>query len=116
MKKEAIKIKRDIHFKRRGGYARIIKVKCKKCKRLLFIYQKDGPGWLKRCYFNRILWPQKYSSVKEKNIKNLICECGETVGITSRHVFRSDGITPDGRLAFELIKGKFERSYPPKIK
>ena len=41
MGKEEIKIKRDKYFRKRGSYARIIKVKCAKCNKILFSYQKE---------------------------------------------------------------------------
>ena len=45
-------MKRDKYFKERGGTAKIIDVCCLSCGNILFVYQKDGPGWLKRCYLN----------------------------------------------------------------
>lgn len=109
MKKEIIKIKRDEYFRKRGSYCRIIKIKCAKCKKVLFQYQKDGPGCLKRCYSNRLIG-------KRLNFKkNLVCSCGNLIGTPLRHVFRSDGITPDGRMAFEMIRKRFERTYSLKL-
>jgi len=100
--KEEINLKRDKYFRKRGSYAKIIKVKCAKCGGLLFLYQKDGPGWLKRCYFNRIISEREFSPNK-----NLEC-CG-VIGTPMKH--------KDGRDAFKLIRGKFKRSYgSPKIK
>ncbi len=110
-------MKKDKYFLARGGTAKIINVNCAKCGKLIFVYQKDGPGWLKRCYLNRIISPEKYSSLqKDKRIrttsdlKNLACECGEIIGNPIQHTFRSDNVTPDGRLAFHLIRGKFKRT------
>jgi len=102
-----MKIKKDKYFKERGGTAKIIKLMCTNCGKLLFLYQKDGPGWLKRCYLNRIIAPEKYANlqhnVKEtKNLNNLVCECGSIIGFPTKH--------KDGRLAFALIRGKFKRS------
>ena len=96
MKKDVIKIKRDKYLRKRGSYAHIIKVKCAKCNKVLFSYQKDGPGWLKRCYLNRIISEKKFSA--DKNLK-----CCGIVGVSIKH--------KDGRDAFKLIKGKFKRTY-----
>ena len=101
MGKEEIKIKRDKYFRKRGSYARIIKVKCAKCNKILFSYQKDGPGWLKRCYLNRIISKKSFSLNKK-----LVC-CG-VIGIPIVH--------KDGRCTFHLIRNKFKRTYSPKIK
>lgn len=102
MKKEEIKIKRDRYFTKRGGYARIIQVKCAKCNKVLFLYQKDGPGWLKRCYLNRIISKKKFNPLQK-------LRCCEVIGIPIKH--------KDGRNAFQLVKGKFKRTYgSPKLK
>lgn len=103
-----MKIKKDKYFRERGGSAKIIKVQCTKCENILFFYQKDGPGWLKRCYLNRIISPENYHNLQfnknltEKNLGNLICSCGSVMGSPIKH--------KDGRLAFHLIRGKFKRS------
>ena len=87
----------------------MINVSCMKCGKELFVYQKDGPGWLKRCYLNRILGPEKYEklqhdkTIKEPmDLKNLKCDCGIVIGSPMKH--------KDGRLAFHLIRGKFKRT------
>ncbi|MEK6855810.1 MAG: hypothetical protein AABX66_01485 [Nanoarchaeota archaeon] len=100
---------KDKYFRERGKTAKIIDVSCANCGSLLFVYQKDGQGWLKRCYLNRIISPDKYSNLKNnKNIKkesdliNLICKCGTVVGSPITY--------KDGRLAFHLIRGNFKRT------
>ena len=96
-----MKIKKDKYFRKRGSYARIIKISCAKCKTVLFLYQKDGPGWLQRCYSNRILSNKKFPSDKKLS-------CCMTIGLPVTH--------KDGRKAFSLIRGKFKRSYgSPKL-
>lgn len=100
-----MKIKRDKHLRKRGGTAKIINVLCAKCGNLIFVYQKDGPGWLKRCYFNRIIGMKP----NNQNSKRLLCKCGELIGLTVKH--------KDGRLAYRLIRGKFKRTnYKEKLK
>ena len=102
------KIKRDKYLQERGGTAKFIKVSCSKCGNLIFVYQKDGPGWLKRCYLNRIITPEFYKTLqKDKRIvspsqlSNLICSCGSLIGTSIQH--------KDKRLAFHLIRGNFIR-------
>jgi len=102
-------MKKDKYLNARGGTAKIINVSCSNCQKVLFVYQKDGPGWLKRCYLNRIISPDKYSKLqkdkslkKESDLSNLICECGNVLGSPMKY--------KDGRLAFQLIRGKFNRS------
>ena len=95
-----MKIKKDKYFRERGGTAKIIKVSCMNCGRLLLLYQKDGPGWLKRCYLNRIIYQRKENKINELN--NLTCKCGNLIGSPMKY--------KDGRTAFALIRGKFKRS------
>ncbi len=102
-------MKKDKYFRERGGSAKIINISCVSCGRIIFVYQKDGPGWLKRCYLNRILEPIKYSKMQKdnkitapKDFDNLVCICGSIIGSPMKH--------KDGRLAFHLIRGKFKRS------
>lgn len=91
----------------RGGTARMIDISCAKCGSLVLNYQKDGIGYLHRCYINRITAPEKYAKLQgfditeTKDLPNLICDCGEVIGHPMRHA--------DGRLAFRLERGKFKR-------
>jgi len=107
MEKLEFKIKNDRYLAKRGGTAKIIRVICASCKETVFIYQKDMPrGWLKRCYLNRILAPEKWESLQYKinnidQLSNLTCTCGSILGTPMKH--------KDDRLAFKLIKGKFIR-------
>ncbi|MDP3882291.1 MAG: hypothetical protein Q8Q31_05430 [Nanoarchaeota archaeon] len=101
-------MKKDKYLRERGGTAKIIDVECSKCSSLLLTYQKDGPGWLKRCYLNRIISPPNMAELnKNPLIKStadmpyLKCSCGEVIGSPMRY--------KDGRLAFHLIRGKFKR-------
>jgi|SRR3989339_821180 len=102
-----MKIKKDKYLRERGGTAKIIDVSCMACSNLIFVYQKDGPGWLKRCYLNRIISPEKYSELKNKvkkpeEVGNLVCVCGKVIG--SPFLYR------DGRITYHLIRGNFKRS------
>ena len=107
---------KDKYFVQRGGTANIIDVSCASCKKLILTYQKDGPGWLKRCYLNRIIGPQKYAKLQnDKAIKNsdnlshLVCSCGNILGIPIQY--------KDGRLAFQLVRGTFKRvNHKDKVK
>lgn len=101
-------MKKDKYLRARGGTAHMIDVYCVSCGRLILYYQKDGPGWLKRCYLNRISGPEKWEKLQNnKNIKepsdlpNLVCDCGEFIGCPMLY--------KDGQLAFRLERGKFKR-------
>lgn len=67
------------------------------------LYQKDGEGFLVRCYLNRIFAPQELEhlqrsrSVKEpKDLPALRCpSCDALLGVPARY--------KDGRLCFRLV-------------
>jgi len=106
--KERIKIKKDKYLRERGGTAKIINLACAKCGNILFAYQKDGSGWLKRCYLNRIIAPEAFANLQFqftastiKKMKNLICTCGNVIGTPM--LYR------DGRIAYHLERGTFQR-------
>ncbi|VVB80172.1 Uncharacterised protein [uncultured archaeon] len=98
MTSKKIKIKRDKYFRARDSCTRILKIRCAKCNKILFLYQKDGRpgGWLKRCYLNRII------SQKEIN-PSANLKCCKVIGIPYKY--------KDGRIALKLVRGNFKRSY-----
>jgi len=115
MTEEKLKIKKDRFLRERGGTTKIVNVSCVKCGKLIFVYQKDGPGSLKRCYLNRIIEPEQFSKLKKdpniketKDLKNLTCSCGQIIGSPIRY--------KDGRLAFHLIHSNFKRSLNKEVK
>ena len=65
MKAIQFQLLRDKYRNARGGYARFINVYCEKCETLLALYQKDGPGPLRRMYVDRIHAPKVNSQKKE---------------------------------------------------
>ena len=67
-----MKLKNDIYRKSRGGYSRLLEIRCSSCDMQLFNYQKDGPGIIKRMYLDRIYGDVKGSSLKCKNCGRLI--------------------------------------------
>lgn len=71
MKALRFKLKSDNYRRSRGGYSRFLNVYCAKCKSHIFLYQKDGPGPLKRTYLDRILAPKHLSKYQELNIKSV---------------------------------------------
>ena len=70
-------LKFDRFRKNRGGYSRLLRLTCEKCANQITLYQKDGPGPLKRLYVDRIV----KSSVKIDG-KFLNCDsCKEVLGV-----------------------------------
>jgi len=105
---QKIKLKQDKYKKVRGGYSRFLEIKCEKCSNVIAIYQKDGPGPLKRMYADRIFSPEKLSKLqnkKNKKIPNLVCsKCKQVIGIP--YIYQKEK-----RPAFRL----FERAVTKKI-
>jgi len=69
--------KNDRYKKIRGGYSRLLQISCQKCDSLICLYQKDGPGNLRRMYLDRISNPK----VPIATPKNLICPKGHILGV-----------------------------------
>lgn len=98
-----LKLKNDKYRKARGGRAYFIDLICAKCDNVILKYQKDGNGTLKRCYLNRIFYPDEleklqYSVRNLNDFKNLVCKnCDSVIGTPMLH--------HEGRFAFKLRKG-----------
>ena len=67
MSKSKFSLKRDKYKSARGGYSRLLSVCCRKCESIVVVYQKDGPGNLRRLYLDRIFAPD--SLVGLQNLK-----------------------------------------------
>lgn len=78
------KFKKDKFSNARGSYSRLVNVNCRKCNNLVAVYQKDGPGNLRRMYFDRIFSPESLVNLQKKNIKEIpqlkCAKCGEIIG------------------------------------
>ncbi len=93
MTRRPFALKHDRFWKNRGGYARLLAIRCEKCKEILCYYQKDGPGLLKRIYIDRII--KTYARAEKK----LTChKCGHVLGV--RYIYEKEK-----RPAFMLFEG-----------
>ena len=68
--------KSDKYKKVRGGYSRLLDISCQKCGEHICLYQKDGPGNLRRMYIDRIIDPKVSVSKKD-----LSCPKGHLIGV-----------------------------------
>ncbi len=68
--------KKDIYREVRGGHSSFLEISCHHCDKKTLIYQKDGPGELKRMYLDRIVSPENIVELQKLSIKkvpNLVC-------------------------------------------
>lgn len=73
---ERLKPKNDAYRKARGGRSRFLDLFCESCGAFLALYQKDGPGPLKRMYVDRIVAPKMSGRAKQ-----LTCaSCKKVIG------------------------------------
>ncbi len=83
-KKTNFSFKRDKYKSTRGGHSRLLDVCCRKCESTVVVYQKDGPGSLRRLYMDRIFAPDELSNLQildMKKIPILKCKkCDEVLG------------------------------------
>ncbi len=101
MKRGSFFFKRDKFKHARGGYSRLLDISCRSCETPILVYQKDGPGNLRRLYMDRIFSPEKLTGLEKGNVKNvqpLRCpKCSEIVG--TPYIYKKEN-----RLAFRLYQ------------
>ncbi len=99
------KLQNDRYRKTRGGYSRLLQISCQKCGSLICLYQKDGPGNLRRMYIDRIFNPKIFLSRKD-----MTCFKGHLLG--TRIIYKKEK-RPAFRLFVDSITKKiikFNRS------
>jgi len=94
--------KKDRYSKARGGYSKFLNIYCTGCKNFILLYQKDGPGILKRLYMDRIFAPSELVDLQKADYKeNLICKhCKNIIGFPIVY-------EKEKRKAFHLKQGSF---------
>lgn len=106
MEKKKFKLKNDKYRKTRGGYSRFLLIRCSKCETPFALYQKDGPGPLKRMYLDRILAPEALAGLEKlhiKDVKHMICpKCKQSIG--TPYIYDKEN-----RLAFLLNPTSFTK-------
>jgi len=94
--------KSDKYRKKRGGYSRLLQISCQKCGSTVCLYQKDGPGNLRRMYVDRI-----FENKIPLSGKNLVCPKGDLIGI--KMIYKKEK-RPAFRLFIDSIKKKIVKS------
>lgn len=96
------RFKKDEYRAARGGRSEMLDLRCDRCGKHVALYQKDGPGPLKRMYLDRIFKPAALADLATvtsvKKLRNLTCSgCGEELGIPMIY-------DKEERLAFKLFE------------
>lgn len=95
-----LSFKNDGYRKSRGGHSRWLLLYCEKCKNNIAVYQKDGPGILKRLYLDRIIIPENIKNILSKE---LICnKCEKVLGVST--VYKKED-----RPAYRLFVGAISK-------
>ncbi len=63
--------KKDKYKSARGGHSRLLNIYCRKCEEEILVYQKDGPGNLRRLYMDRIFFPKELTGLQTGSIKDI---------------------------------------------
>jgi L-amino acid N-acyltransferase YncA len=100
MTKPEFKLKKDKFKSFRGGYSKLLDIYCRKCENIVAIYQKDGPGNLRRMYLDRIFYPENLTNLQNLNLKDIpelkCSKCGQILG--SPYIYEKES-----RPAFRLF-------------
>ena len=81
----------------RGGWSRILVIICEKCNTTVCRYQKDGPGPLKRMYWDRII------DVVPSKDRFVCSHCGADMGV--KIVYEKEK-----RIAYRLFQDSIKKS------
>jgi|JI9StandDraft_1071089.scaffolds.fasta_scaffold09790_3 hypothetical protein len=92
-------------FTLRRGAPALLEISCSSCGHYLVTYQKDGPGPLLRCYWDRIHAPEEMhrlqDSCEEKTCEILACPgCEKKIGEKALY-------EKESRMAFFLVEDSF---------
>jgi len=76
--------KKDKYKIARGTHSRLLNLFCRVCGKKIITYQKDGPGNLRRLYFDRIFSPKNLANLRSEPLNavpTLRCpKCKEDIG------------------------------------
>lgn len=98
------RIKKDVYYREHQNRTSIVRIFCRECGTKLLLYQKDGKqGWLKWCYFDRIIKPWF-------NSRNSNMQCPKCNRVIGKKTVRK------GRLSYEIIRKSFKRRTIVRVK
>lgn len=83
--------KNDKYKRSRGGFSKLLDIRCRKCRQEICLYQKDGHGALYRLYIDRI-----FNSTIPLNNKSISCHNGHILAMKILY-------QKENRIAFRLF-------------
>jgi hypothetical protein len=105
---------KDMYSDNRGGHSKFVDLYCENCGVHVLLYQKDGPGPLKRLYLDRILAPSEFTSLQSvEKLPDLYCKtCNRLLAIP--YVYERENRRSYALLAYVTVDKKGKGGYPPK--
>ena len=105
--KTTIQLKNDRYRKVRGGTTRVLQITCvgtpnHPCGQLLCIYQKDGPGILRRLYLDRIIENTLVERKAGSSVFIMCPKCKRDVGLY--YPYKKEDNRPAYRLFADAVK------------
>lgn len=107
-----LQFKKDDYRVARGGRSQFIDLLCDRCGKHIALYQKDGPGPLKRMYIDRIVGPESLVRllVSVRSVKKLpafsCSSCKEELGVPMIY-------EKEKRLAYKLFQSVLVKKKHP---
>lgn len=110
---QKFKLIRGRYKSSRGGDSKFLEIYCLNCGQHLLLYQKDGPGSLKRMYLDRILAPESLTDLHHATkVPNLICtKCNRLIAVYT--IYEKEQRKAYGLLVGTIIKKSGKGFYPP---
>ncbi len=113
-KKQKFHFKKGVFTNNRGGTLKFLNLYCEHCKIHILLYQKDGPGHLKRLYLDRIVAPDSFVGLEELDIKDiprLVCQnCGRLIAIPD--IYKEENRKVYSLLSYTFIPKIGKGEYP----
>lgn len=108
------RFKKDAFKTSRGGRSQFLEISCDRCGHFIALYQKDGPGPLKRMYLDRVFAPGTLSKLQSvasfKKLPPFSCpSCGEELGVPMVY-------EKEGRIAYKLFESVVKKTKNTKYK
>jgi hypothetical protein len=104
MEQKQYKPRQDKFTEARGGWSTLLSIFCAQCKTEVLLYQKDGPGELKRMYLDKIIAPDALAGrvavySETSGMDKLSCpQCNSLMGIPMVY-------EKENRLAYQVAEG-----------